>query len=535
VTGAAFSRLAAQLLNDHARRDDDPRLEVVPVICAPGIPIDDPGAAVLRDAVNAQEGIVLVARDLVDGVVGQRDAVAEKFERVVRDPLEPDRARVLIEPVGDRVVPRMSDGSASTGSGGTETLVGFGAALQDERLRRSEIAVLAYDEGVLDGSAAEDIWALVCLHLPGMDFGRLRTLIVLAHAPEISPGRHYGRFNSARYVLRPGGPTERRPWDVDREEIRRLSEEAQLPIVLFLGAGFSASSRTADGRTLPMGNTLRDRALRRLIGDFDSDQDAADKFRVFCSSRQVLLPGEETMSREEFRRALTFERVLNLELAEHPSERGPTLERFAEQVEEAKQDPGPAVHGLRELLAAGDRIVLVTVNFDELVEHVCENLVTAIAGEQAFEAAATVVRDYIAAPPGAVQPAPLLKLHGTLSDPDSLIATANSVALGLSEEKIAALEQLLGLDRHSPRLLFYVGASMRDRDISQLIGLRRYGERLEEWWVAPALDDSVETFINANRLRLWTSRGQDIRPISRCITVTADVFIAELTRHLHAP
>ena len=350
----------------------------------------------------------------------------------------------------------------------------------DASFRKSQLALVAYDESHLDPAAADALWNYFCLFVPRFDLDHLRTLVLMCYAGEFEPTRHCQRFNSARFVVTSEKVSRRRTWPVDRQEIQRLGREATKPTVLFLGAGFSSSTRTSDG-SLPMGNQLRDRALDRFVGDFENEAARSAAFRTFCEDRDTLLPGEEEMSESEFQRALTLERVLQLELAEAPDPLGPTLSKFQGEVDEAREAPGEALKKLDEMLSSGIRLVLVTVNFDELVEYQCGDGVKAFATDDEFKEAASYVEEYLA---GAEDAAPLLKLHGTLRRPDSIVATVESVAKGLPPEKTAALRTLVA-SRTDPRSWFYVGASMRDRDILLHISAREFAEGVSEWWVAP--------------------------------------------------
>lgn len=169
-------------------------------------------------------------------------------------------------------------------------------------------------------------------------------------------------------------------------------------------------------------------------------------------------------------------------------------------------------------------MVVVTVNLDDLIERHCGDYVQPIIGDDDFETAPARIREYWEQG----GPSPLLKLHGTLDDPATLVASLHSVALGLPDAKIAALDEAL-LDTHGSRTtVCYVGSSMRDRDVNQLLGLRRYAERLEEWWVAPTIAQSVREFIETYRHRRWEVAGDRHEPEAHCITLVADDFLAAL-------
>ena len=522
MSALVFSELTQLVLQDHQRRAFDNRLAVIPVVCL-DYPADSASAGVLDAAVSAEEGESITASAVAGGVVGSLDPLAVEISDCYRNPDSPDEPGLTLEGVGGEIKATFSNGNSPPWSPGEETLVGGMLAPLSARMRRCEIATISYDESHLDLLSAEALWRYYCLSVPAHDLDRLRTLVVLCYAPTLVPARHCQKFNSARFVVSPTKVSRRREWKVDQNEIRRLGSEATNPAVLFLAAGFSNSSETTRG-PLPLGNELRDRALRRFIDEFDSEQDAATAFRTFCTDRATLLPGEKELSEEEFRQLMTLERVLQVELAETSDPLGPTLTQFGIEVEEAKQSPGQALITLGEMLTEGARFILVTVNFDELVEHQCGELVNPFVEDDEFEAAADYIKQYAA---GETLPAPLLKLHGTLSKPPSIVATVGSVAKGLATSKAAALRSLLG-EASSPRLWFYLGASMRDRDILQHIGVREFAEGSDEWWIAPSRDASVEKFIRDVRDPVWGDLGLNFDARAKCITTTADIFMGEL-------
>lgn len=525
MSGLVFSELANLLLADHAGRDLSTGLEVLPVLCtghAPG----GPEEALLAAAIRAEEGHHFAAEKFNGGVEGKIDRLAPVVDQFP-DPSHPDRPRVTLKEDEGVVTADFTDGSPPPWSRGASTLAGGLLVPFANRLRQSRIALVSYDETGLDDAAADALWQYYCIYLPRHDLDRLKTLVLLCYTPGLVASRHFQKFNSARFVVSPGRVARRRRWEVDRQEIRRLAEEATSPSVLFLAAGFSASTHTADG-DLPIGNELRDRALRRLIGDFDDEETAAALFRGFCTDRGALLAGEEEMGDAEFQRGMTLERVLQLELAETSDPLGPTLSQFRDEVDLARSNPGESHRILAKMLEAGKRLVLVTVNFDELVEHCCGNLVRRFATEEEFVEAPDYVAAYLG---GEDLPAPLLKLHGTLSEPQSIVATVESVAKGLPTLKADLLRTLI-LVGPRPRLWFYIGASMRDRDILQHISVREFAEGTSEWWVGPTRDRSVERFVGDVRDPVWRDLGLQFGARAKCVTTTADIFMSELSLHL---
>ena len=525
MSGIAFSEVARLVLNDHRRRDLGSSLSVLPVVCVDQ-PLGGPTTALLEAAIRAEAGGPVVADAIADGVRGQLDGLAKAVESL-QGPDDSAGLHLSLSGGDGKVKAEFSDAGSSSWSPGQRNLAGGILAAFDDRVRRSELALVSYDENALDGAAADALWQFYCLHLPEHELGRLRTVVLVCHTATLVPSRHCQKYNSARFLVTGDRVDRRRSWNVDKQDIRLRAEEASTPVVLFLAAGFSSSSQVKN-RDLLMGNELRDIALKRLIGDFGGEPDAATRFRAYCENRGELLAGESTMSDSEFQQGLTLERVLQVELNETTDELGTTLAMFREEAEEASDTPGECLNVLAELLEGGSRLILVTVNFDELIERRCDGLVETFTVEEDFESAPDFIRDYIG---GASTPAPLLKLHGTLSEPKSIVATVASIAKGLPTVKADALNCLRGSDSE-PLLWFYVGASMRDRDIVRHISDPKFAERTREWWVAPGRDRSVEKFIRDVRGPVWRKMGMDLGPEAKCITTTADIFMGELKASL---
>jgi len=523
MKGVVFSELSRLVLQEHRKRDVQQRLSVLPIVCI-GQGAGGATGELLDAAIRAEEGVCVTASTAAGGVDGELDDLREAVEQYP-DPEDPNRPRLSLAEREGKVTAQFGNGSEPPWSKGEETFAGGMLVPFDSTIRKSQLALVVYDESHMEKSAADALWNYYCLFIPRHDMDHLRTLVLLCYTGALEPTRHCQKFNSARFIVTKEKVSRRRTWPVDRQEVRRLGAEASSPTVLFLAAGFSSSTRTEDG-DLPMGNELRDRALNRLVGDFESEAARSAAFRTFCEDRGTLLPGEENMSESEFQSALTLERVLQLELAEAPNPLGPTLTQFQAELDEARDNPGEALKILGELVSAGTRLILVTVNFDELVEHQCGDNVKTFATDDQFEGAASYVDAYLA---GTEDAAPLLKLHGTLSRPESIVATVESVAKGLPPSKTAALRALVAT-RTDPRSWFYIGASMRDRDILLHISAREFVEGVSEWWVAPSRDSSVERFIQDVRDPVWRDLGLEFGAKAKCITTTADIFMAELQR-----
>lgn len=405
-------------------------------------------------------------------------------------------------------------------SDGDKTVLAVARQLLNPRLPGGELAVLAYRERSMDPDTRRAVWSLVVDQLPLQDLGRCRTLVV-AVEPQgrwIDVSLTCQRKRGFRYAI-DGNRLLRRNLDVALESrAAQLARSGNPLTVLFLGAGFSASSR------LPMGNALRDAAIKNLLAQPPpgaSSNELARLFRDLIKDRMTETEAEQSV--DEFVRLLTFERVIREEKRQYPSL--PTLEGLRDREASVIGSPGPAVRYLHEVLAGSKRLVVVTVNLDRFIEHDAAGLVHAFATEKEFEQAADYVRRYVA---GEAIPVPVLKVHGTITDFDSCVVTDDDTSTGVSAAKRAALTAALEAPGHTPWI--YVGASMRDIDLQQFFGNTDFAEQTNEYWVVPYLPDTVEDFAK-QRVGFWRKRTPDEQLQERLVTETADTFMEALARH----
>jgi hypothetical protein len=511
----ALLQLFDRVLADHARHIEAGELHVITFV-GPDI-AREPNLSLIREVTKHAGGLFFEAIEMWEGVSERGDAVLEQVLTSLGAPnpvigLDRDEA-------ADIVRARYLDGPDPETSESARIFLGLVNTVLDRSLVEAEFSVVVYDEGELDVEHAQLAWELVTAQLRGLQLGRVRTLLVLVGAAQINYRRHCGRDRGVRFAVQGQTLVERRDWQNNLADIRRLADTTD-PLVLFLAAGASVSSE------MPLGDLMRDRAIRTLLGSETPDEELAERFFDYSRSIGLLLPGEEAMSMAEFRRGLTLERVLYLEQQDEAGNNyGPTMRHFLERHRRALERRGRSVRAVQEMAVLQRRLVLVTVNVDELVEDGLPDQFQVFAAESDFVDCADYVRSYLA-DGGRV---PLLKLHGTVSNADSVVVSVDRVARGLTEHQIASLEALCGLE-DDRRSWIYVGSSMRDRDLIQLFGLARYANGLEEWWVTPFEIPTINQFINEHRTQPWKDAGRRSTPMERTITETADVFLDEFGR-----
>jgi hypothetical protein len=121
----------------------------------------------------------------------------------------------------------------------------------------------------------------------------------------------------------------------------------------------------------------------------------------------------------------------------------------------------------------------------------------------------------------------VLKLHGTISNPLSLIGSIDDTAAGLRDEVRTVLDTILSIER--PTTWIWVGCSMRDRDVNAWLG--GLGVRdLDEWWVDPLPGAPLDQFIENHRRAAWAANhGRQLS--DRLIIDNADTFLRLLAAH----
>lgn len=478
-------------------------LEVIPVVLTDSLDDGAPDRLLLDAVVRHRNGVVLdAAAGPPRTVAGQSDVLSAAVRASLRvrtdTGLQPLEVRVEADEIRLNPADAVVTGHAESG---VAELVGLATALFDRRIVGRQLAVLLYRETLLDPAAAEAAWSFVTTQLATVPIETLRALIVVVQASRIVSARHCGAGETMRYGIRDDRPVERHSWHSDQAKIRAISRVDD-PLVLFLGAGFSASSH------LPMGDELRDETLRSMFGDATYLQ-LADRFHQHLGSNRQLADGEQ--ERGEFIRTLTLERVLEEQL--RLTGTSPTLDRLRAESEEAlRRAPSLSVQHLRRIASAGRKLVLVTVNFDRLIE--AGGGLEVFVTREDFGRFPSYLDEYMTRDGMNV---PLLKLHGTIEAPDSIIATVGQVAAGLMPER---REALLALARRNPRWI-YVGYSMRDPDVTAVLASEEFQEGVQEHWVGPLPGMYASEFV-ASRRRA--------RPdfMERSITQSSDSFLTLL-------
>jgi hypothetical protein len=223
------------------------------------------------------------------------------------------------------------------------------------------------------------------------------------------------------------------------------------------------------------------------------------------------------MREDEFARQLTLEQVIRAE--RRVADALPTLQAFREHHDAVIGIPGQAVVDFAEVLRRMvGRAVVVEVNFDQLIERHCPVPIRVFFTNDHFQQAAEYVKRYVA---GGESEIPVLKLHGSIEEPNTCVVSDEQMQQGVGEGKLETLRALLA---NPPRLWLYVEASMRDRDLLPVFDSEDFARGLDERWISPYLDVAVEEFA-LRRTGFWATTA--LRSIgNRLVTETRRLFLS---------
>jgi len=414
--------------------------------------------------------------------------------------------------------------SISSANRAQRTVREFLSALFDIDLRRATLAALVWDDSPLDADSSAILFQLVQSLPDLLQMNEASSLIAIIGNGNLRIGDHCRGPRGLRHrVSAAGSLQQREAHSTARQrilELARLSRDDAPLKVLMLGAGTSVNAG------LPDGNTLRNRALTRRLGyrvDESNIRDAGTEFFEALRAARRLLIKEEADGAEHFAAALTLERVLREEQHEENQRLSATLRWFREEHTLAfsrlpSRFPA-ATDPLRRILARQREVVLVEVNFDQVIEGRAAGLVRTFISEADCDSFADYLADY-AANGG---PVPLLKLHGDIGVADTIVANTDETAGGLSQSRLRALRTLRNtLGPVSP--WWYVGYSMRDLDLNPLLASPDFADGLVERWIAPMLSPSIRLFLRQSRLERWQGQRLKYTVEERQISLTAEEF-----------
>lgn len=407
-------------------------------------------------------------------------------------------------------------------TGSLPTVLRVLATLASSELE-APFVVLSYPLDGLDDERAALLWEATlapALFAPP----ELGTFVPVA-ASRVDVSAHCNREEGAvRIVIREGELIERGPRRLLADSLRQIVDVVDRPLVLFLGAGASATAG------IPQGNRVRDTALASLTDRSIGSDELIPAFRQWLTDHDRWMSDERDLPLEVFVRNLTLERVLREEfhqLGGRPRSDSATVKSMERSCGAALDRMPDGRQALWKLASELPNLVVATVNFDQLIEIGMDADHLVVVGEEQFEEHRDLVTARLR---GEALPLPILKIHGSIDQVDTLVADLNKTSRGLPTEISATLDAMLAA---APYLTWvWIGCSMRDADIGQWLKSKDGGpgKDLQEWWVDPLPPNSVRVYAQERRIKEWAQMDLSLR--DRVITETSDRFLSKLLAHV---
>lgn len=452
-------------------------------------------------------------------IVADRHDVVQGICRAAVDDALP--ADVLITDSGHGVEARLNDNSKRPPEPSLLLILRAAALIASSAYDQCSFVVVGADITSTDPRRRELLWKMLTIPPVDLNLANPSTTLVPIIGTRPDPETDYRRQPPPRYVVRWDRVLKRSTVN-HRRAVEAIGAASDQPLVLFLGAGVSKTSG------IQLGNTYRDIALKGLVGDRIDKEEA---FFDYLHERNRFMLGE-TQQRAQFVADLTLERVLRETFAEmgfQPRSNSPVIKVLTDDCQRALSFVRPGRKALREIAALKRRrVIIMTVNFDRLVEDGLGTDCRVLYTPQHYEDHLDELRSYAA---GDIDsPLPILKLHGSIEDAQSLIATIDTTSAGLHKNVRTALNAILAVS-DSPLQWVWVGCSMRDKDMNAWLG-GLSGDALDEWWVDPLPGVALDDFFSARRAPTWSQRGLSLE--DRLVIDSADGFLRDLAEHLKA-
>lgn len=405
----------------------------------------------------------------------------------------------------------------ASSTGASVTILNVLTVLLSEQMDQPFV-VLSYEFALIDRAIAQLLWD-ACGLLQTFPPPNLETFVHIA-AGDVNVATHC-TTDGARLVVRDGQFYLRDRRMASHDTLAGILRDADHPLVLFLGAGASASAR------MPDGNRVRDFALGVITGETADPDRAIELFRDYLTRHTRWLPGEKDKPAAAWARDLTLERVMREEfkgLNGSSNAESKTIIKLRRDADDALERYPSGREALWELAALLPRLIIGTVNFDQLIEKGMSADHVVLASPDEFETHRPLVLDRLA---GNEPRVPILKVHGTIERPETIVADIEDTDAGLPRAVADTLSAIV--DSQTYLTWVWVGCSMRDVDIAQWLRGLDGGTEIKEYWVDPLPPSSVTRYAEHRRRWDWARHKSTLR--DHQITETSDVFLGELLRH----
>lgn len=302
----------------------------------------------------------------------------------------------------------------------------------------------------------------------------------------------------------------------------RIKKET--PVIFFLGAGYSSESN------IPMGPELCRKALEQLLimAPEDSYEDLEQQFWNWVATRNRWLPGEREVWEKREKPQLTFERVVREQIGQHGHADAPVIKYLSEI--SRKSLPSSGHLAIAEIIRKGYKILIMTTNYDTLIEQVLESYglkYLSIFNEKTASKNHGPLKSYLR---GESDTIPVVKLHGTIKLPVTISASVEDTTslkpairdlLGLVLKE--GMHRSIGIPERIP--VVFGGYAFRDADVRKVLDEKDTLEGIDPWVVDPLPRDLVNNFLSLEGRK-------DIIATSRILSTRFGLFMGELDQYL---
>lgn len=507
-------RTSLKLLDSIARQAELPsasRLAVLPVI-HDAVGPEEPFLAAYADY---HAGALIRLERRAPGADGPVDLARVSVARAV---FAQEHLDLRIDEAGGRITASFA-GHASP-SGGLETALRVAEAFVSDEINAS-VVVLTYQLDGMDAAVARAVWNLTGLGISDAPPPDLRVWVPIAEGA-VDVRWHCIPTNPVRFAVQGDRLIARGAATAMSSALTSLLVSRDQPLVLFLGAGASISAGVS------LGDSVRAQALERVTGHTGGFDSLVDAFYAWVAEKDRWREGEKNLTRSQFAEQMTLERVLREEfhvLGGLSRAMSRTVATLVDECELGLLKDPPGRQALRKLVSELPRLVVATVNFDRLIEDRIGVAHEVIATPAAMESGRALICERLAGNEATV---PVLKLHGTIEDPETLVADIEKTEIGLPDQTVATLDAMLDACTE-PLTWVWVGCSMRDMDLRAWLRRKNGVQQLREWWVDPLPSQSLFDYERHVRAAEWATLSQTLQ--DRLVTETADIFLPALLAH----
>lgn len=361
-------------------------------------------------------------------------------------------------------------------------------------LKRKKV-VLLFDEQLIDYINMKGILSYLDLLMKKMEEPRKTSIYVMIVSNRL--GKYESFFEDS--VQRIGVIADRvfARTNSYRASTNRMSTivggiNKESPFVLFFGAGVTAEAKIDGESNMPLGDELKRIAIQSVLDPNEQVkqrfelEDLIEKFKDWLVSSDRLIPGE---TRENVR--ITLERVLREEFTfVHPS-RSKTLNNL--RLKQELSQPHIGYQYVKQIINKGYRPIIITTNYDNLLERMLGKETLEYCKAAEFVDKERDLLDYILKKNDTI---PVLKIHGSLSKPESIRESVNNTVVLPNEIDTVLTSVFTGIVNASESCVptFFSGYSFRDSDVVNFFANAQIKNKMMPYIVNPSPSSTVRDF-----------------------------------------